>query len=34
MEKSNAGAYYQLAGYYSQGIDGMPQDWEKANELY
>ena len=31
MDKSNADAYYQLAGYYSQGL---PQDWEKANELY
>ena len=34
MDKSNASAYYQLGGYYSHGTDGMPQDWEKANELY
>ena len=34
MEKGNADAYYQLAGYYVQGNNGLPQDWAKANELY
>ena len=27
-------AYYQLAGYYAQGTNGMPQAWAKANELF
>ena len=26
-------AYYQLAGDYTKGTNGMPQDWVKANEL-
>ena len=26
-------AYFQLAGYYAQGIKGMSQDWSNANEL-
>ena len=34
MEKGNANAFYQLAGYYANGSDGMPQDWAKANELF
>ena len=34
MEKGNARAFNQLAGYYAQGILGMPQNWAKANELY
>ena len=34
MEKGNAGAFYMLAGLYECGIAGMPQDWEKACELY
>ena len=34
MEKGNDKAYYELAGYYAQGIKGMPQDWVKANELW
>ena len=34
IEFDNAEAFYQLAGYYSQGIKGMPQDYQKANELY
>ena len=34
MEKGNVGAFYQLAGYYAQGILGMSQDWAKANELW
>ena len=33
MEKGNADAFFQLAGYYAQGIYDMPQDWAKANEL-
>ena len=33
MEKGNADAYYVLAGYYAEGIMGMPQDWPKSNEL-
>ena len=34
MEKGNARAFNQLAGYYDRGTYGMPQDWAKANELY
>ena len=34
MEKGNADAYHQLAGYYSQGMNGMQQNWAKANELW
>ena len=34
MEKGNAGAFCQLAGFYSGGIDGFPQNMAKANELY
>ena len=34
MEKGNAYAFNQLASYYADGTYGMPQDWEKANELY
>ena len=33
MEKGNAMAYYQIAGYYADGTNGMPQDMAKANEL-
>ena len=33
IEKGNADAFYELAGYYAQGTMGMPQDWAKANEL-
>ena len=33
MEKGNADAFYMHAGYYAQGAYGMPQDFEKANEL-
>jgi TPR repeat protein len=33
MDKGNADAYYQLAGYYALGRMGMPQDRAKANEL-
>ena len=34
MEKGNPSAYSNLAGFYAQGIEGLPQDWAKANELY
>ena len=34
MEKGNADAFYVFAAYYAKGINGMPQDWAKANELY
>ena len=32
-EKGNANAFYMLASCYAQGINGMPQDRAKANEL-
>jgi len=34
MEKGNANAFYALAGNYDEGINGVPQDWAKANELW
>lgn len=34
MEKGNADAFHHLAGYYAQGIMGLPQNWGKANELF
>ena len=34
MEKGNAYAFFQLGGFYAQGINGLPQDHAKANELY
>ena len=34
MEKGNAMAYYQVAGDYAKGTSGMPQDHQKANELF
>ena len=34
MENGNADAFYELAGYYAQGIKGMPQNSAKANELW
>jgi len=33
MDNGNAGAFHQLAGYYARGINGMPQDHQKSNEL-
>jgi hypothetical protein len=33
MEKGNANAFFTLAGCYSKGISGVPQNWAKANEL-
>jgi len=32
--KGNAEAYVQLAGHYADGVYGLPQDWNKAHELY
>ena len=34
MERGNADAFNHLAGFYARGINGLPQDWAKANELY
>ena len=34
MDVNNADAFQQLAEYYANGIRGMPQDYEKADELY
>ena len=34
MEKGNAYAFLRLSGCYYEGIDGVPQDMAKANELY
>jgi hypothetical protein len=34
MEKENPSAYNNLAGDYAQGINGIPQDWTRANELF
>ena len=34
MDNGNGEAYYLLAGYYADGAVGMPQDHQKANELY
>ena len=34
MEKGNADAYYQFASFYAHGIEGLPQDRAKANELF
>jgi len=33
MEKGNGNAFYNLSGFYAQGINGMQQDMSKANEL-
>ena len=34
MDKGNGMAFYMLAGYYDQGLNGLAQDIEKANELW
>ena len=34
LEKSNADAFNHFAGFYAEGTMGLPQNWEKANELY
>jgi len=33
LDCGNGNAFNHLAGYYSRGINGMPQDYQKANEL-
>ena len=33
-ERGNAVAFYQLGGYYREGINGMPQDHAKVHELW
>jgi len=33
MEKGNGEGFYLLAGYYARGMMGLPQDWNKTNEL-
>ena len=33
IDNGNGDACYQLAGYYALGSYGMPQDYQKANEL-
>ena len=34
MDNGNAGGYFMLAGCYARGIMGLPQDHEKAHELF
>ena len=34
MDKGNAEAFNNLAGWYAEGSYGLPQDLQKANELY
>jgi len=34
MDKGNSEAFNMLAGIYYRGLMGMPQDYQKANELY
>ena len=34
MDKGNGEAFYALAGYYARGVLGIPQDWNKAHELW
>jgi len=34
MDNGNANAFNQIASYYERGDYGLPQDTEKANELY
>ena len=34
MEKGNGMAFFVLAGYYAQGVNDVPQDEAKADELY
>jgi len=33
MDKGNGEGYFLLAGYYARGMMGLPQDWNKTNEL-
>jgi len=34
MESNNACAFLRLASYYAQGVCGLTQNYQKANELY
>ena len=34
MDKGNAVAFYHLAGCYAVGSYSLPQDWNKASELW
>jgi TPR repeat protein len=34
VEANDAGAIYALGNSYYNGLLGMQQDWEKANELF
>jgi len=34
MDKDNAGAINHFAGYYVRGLRGIPQDYQKASELF
>ena len=34
MDKNNANAFRNLAGFYANGGHGIPQDMSKANELF
>jgi len=34
MDKGVGGAFFLLAGYYARGMCGIPQDFQKANELF
>jgi len=34
MDKGNADAYYCLGNQHAQGLNDIPQDWNKATELY
>jgi len=34
MDNSNSRAFHQFAGHHAHGINGLAQDWDKANELW
>jgi len=34
MKKGNADAFFERAGHYAEGSNGMPQDMAKANDLW
>jgi len=34
VNNGNAESIFQLGGYYARGLYGMPQDYQKANELF
>ena len=33
MDKGNGGGFYQLASFYARGVYGIPQNFQKTNEL-